>query len=312
VNNAYNSNMQTSAGSLPYGVYFGASQVHRELPGFSVSLLTATLRAEEVPLHKHENASFVFVLSGEYLSGADGEAPINAGPTLIFNPAGTVHRDSFVRADGRFLAVSISDHSLRVALDWTALPAAATAFTSGPCLDTALQFAQQCAMPGSASSSSMEAMCWELLSSLSGACLWPHKRQAPVPSWIGRARELLHDRCSDSLQITEMAQQLGVHPVYFARAFRQAFRCTPGEYRVRCRLRDALALMQDGRTTLAEIALRAGFFDQSHFSTAFRKHFGVAPQAYRRQRHRYIVNSEVQFIQEEPQGSGDTEIRRPT
>jgi hypothetical protein len=38
----------------------------------------------------------------------------------------------------------------------------------------------------------------------------------------------------------------------------------------------------------------------------------VAPQAYRRQRRRYIVNSEVQFIQEEPQGSGDTEIRRPT
>src|SRR5271168_4395973 len=54
----YNSNMQTGAGSLPYGIYFGASQARRELPGFSVSLLTPMLRAEDVPLHRHQNASF--------------------------------------------------------------------------------------------------------------------------------------------------------------------------------------------------------------------------------------------------------------
>jgi AraC family transcriptional regulator len=298
-NNAYNSNMRTSAGSLPYGVYFGASHVHRELPGFSVSLLTPTLRAEDVPLHTHENASFVFVLSGAYLSSADGAAPVSVSPTLIFNPAGTVHRDSFVLADGRFLAVSISDHSLRVALDWAVLPTAAAALTSGTGFNTALQFAQQCAAPGPASISTMEAMCWELLSTVSGVCLWPNKHQTSLPSWIGRARELLHDRCSDSLQITEIAQHLGVHPVYFARAFRQVFRCTPGEYRTRCRLRDALALMNNASIPLSEIALNAGFFDQSHFSTAFRKHFGIAPQAYRIQRHGHIVNAEVQFVQEE-------------
>jgi AraC family transcriptional regulator len=297
--NAYNSNMRTSAGSLPYGVYFGASQVHRELPGFSISLLTPTLRAEDVPLHTHENASFVFVLSGAYLSSADGAAPVSFSPTLIFNPAGTVHRDSFVLADGRFLAVSISDHSLRVALDWAVLPTAAAAFTSGTGFNTALQFAQQCAAPGPASISTMEAMCWELLSTMSGVCLWPDKRGDSLPSWIGRARELLHDRCSDSLQIAEMAQQLGVHPVYFARAFRQVFRCTPGEYRMSCRLRDALTLMQNASIPLSEIALNAGFFDQSHFSTAFRKHFGIAPQAYRIQRHGQVVSSEVQFVQEE-------------
>ena len=291
--------MRTSAESLPYGIYFGASQVRRELPGFSVSLLTPTLRAEDVPLHTHESASFVFVLAGSYLSSADGAAPVSFSPTLIFNPAGTVHRDSFVLADGRFLAVSISDHSLRVALDWAVLPTDAAAFTSGPGFITALQFAQQCAASGPASISTMEAMCWELLSTMSGVCLWPDKHGDSLPSWIGRARELLHDRCSDSLQIAEMAQQLGVHPVYFARAFRRVFRCTPGEYRMSCRLRDALTLMQNARIPLSEIALNAGFFDQSHFCTAFRKHFGIAPQAYRIQSHGPAVSSEVQFVQEE-------------
>ena len=296
---AHKPNVKTSPGSLPYGAYFGASQVHQELPGFSVSLLTPTLRAENVPLHTHENVSFVFVLSGTYVSSADGAPPVSIDPMLIFNPAGVVHRDSFVLADGRFLAVSISEHSLRVALDWAALPSAATTFTSGAGFNTALELAHECAAPGPASISTMEAMCWELLSTVSGVRLWPDKHEAPLPSWVGRARELLHDRCSDSLQIAEIAQRLGVHPVYFARVFRQVFRCTPGEYRMRCRLRDALALMKNANIPLSEIALRAGFFDQSHFCTAFRKHFGTAPQAHRRQCHGLAANAEVQFVQEE-------------
>jgi AraC family transcriptional regulator len=291
--------MQRGAQSLPYGIYFGASQIRRELPGFSVSLRTPTLRAEEVPLHTHENASFVIVLSGDYHSSADGAVPVNSGPTLIFNPAGTTHRDSFVLAEGRFLAISISDHNLRVALDWAVLPTAAQAFTSGVAFNIAFQIARKCAAPGLASISSMEAMCWELVSTISGVTLWLDKHRTSPPSWIGRARELLYDRCSDSLQIKEMAQLLGVHPVYFARAFRHVFRCTPGEYRIRCRLREALALMRTSRHSLSEIALSAGFFDQSHFSTSFRKHFGMAPQAYRRQLHGEVGSCEVQFIQDE-------------
>ena len=277
--------MQMDTPSLPYGTYFGDSEICQELPGFSVSLLTPTFRAEDVPLHEHVIASFVFVLSGAYRSSADGAAPVSSGPNLIFNPAGTAHRDSFLLASGRFLAISISDESLRVALDWAVLPTAATALTSGAAFNTAIRFAQRCASPGLARISTMEAMCWELLSAMSGVTLWPDKNRASLPPWVARARELLHERCSDSLQITEIAQQLGVHPVYFARAFRHVFRCTPGEYRMRCRLCDGLALMRNASLPLSEIALSAGFFDQSHFSTAFRKHFGMAPQAYRIQRH---------------------------
>src|SRR5579862_4280580 len=123
---AYKLYMQTCLKTLPYGIYFGASEIHQELPGFSVSLLEPTLRAEDVPLHTHENASFVFVVAGSYLSNADGAPRVCMAPTVIFNPAGTTHRDSFALANGRFLAVSISNQSLRIAADGTALPSAAT------------------------------------------------------------------------------------------------------------------------------------------------------------------------------------------
>jgi len=125
----------------------------------------------------------------------------------------------------------------------------------------------------------MEAMCWELFSAVSGVNFWREKAHAP---WISQARELLHDRFSDSMQIAQIAQQLEVHPVYFARAFRHVFRCTPGEYRMRCRLRDAMVMMRKAGLPLSEIAISAGFFDQSHFSSSFREHFGISPHAYRR------------------------------
>jgi AraC family transcriptional regulator len=267
--------MLPGARSLPYGNYFGTDEVRRDVPGFSVSLLTPTLRAEDVPLHMHQNAPFVLVLSGSYRSSADGAA---LEQMLIFNPAGTTHRDTFVLPRGRFLAISITDHCLKIALDAALLPTAATAYGSGQPVLTAQCLVERCNTPLT-ESGCIEALCWDLLSTICG------RRESDrrcAPPWIRKARELLHERCSDSLRITEIAKLLGVHPVYFPRAFRRTFRCTPSEYRMRCRLCEAIVLIRNKNLPLAEIALRSGFYDQSHLCTAFREHFGIAPHAYRR------------------------------
>ena len=155
--------MNADARALPYGIFFGASEVHRELPGFSVSLRTPSLRAEDVPLHTHDNASFVLVLAGYYLSGADGAPPLCPAPTLIFNPAGTTHRDSFKLASGRFLAISISDQSRRVAADGKALPSAAMVMPSKTAVAVALSLAQQSVSPELEALPAMEGLCWEQL-----------------------------------------------------------------------------------------------------------------------------------------------------
>jgi AraC family transcriptional regulator len=287
--------MKADSRPRSYGMFFGTSEVHKDIPGFSVSILTPTLRAEDVPLHTHENASFVLVLAGSYLSSADGAPEVSPVSTLIFNPAGTTHRDSFRLASGRFLAISISDESRRVAEVGTALPSVATVVVAGAAVTTAFRLARQSVIVEPEASSVMEGLCWELLWSATGERFWTRQK---LLWWIPRARELLHDQCTTPLRITEMAQQLGVHPVYFARAFRHAFRCTPGEYLMRCRLRTVMALLRDTKLPLSAIALRAGFFDQSHLSRAFRIHFGLAPHAYQKRLQRDRDLTEVQFIQE--------------
>jgi AraC family transcriptional regulator len=271
--------MEAASLALSYGMFLGVGDAHTELPGFSVSLLAPTLRAEEVPLHTHENASFVLVLAGLYVSTADGAPPVCPAGTLIFNPAGTMHRDSFRLPTGQFLGISISDHTRRIAAEGTALPSGATVCSSKDAITMAFCLAHQSVVSGPESSVLLEGLCWDLLSNVARERLW---QQEILPSWLRNARELVHDECSEPLQITGMARQLGVHPVYFARAFRQAFRCTPGEYLTRCRLRKGMALLRDSKLPLSNIALAAGFFDQSHFTKAFRVHFGITPHAYRK------------------------------
>ena len=48
----------------------------------------------------------------------------------------------------------------------------------------------------------------------------------------------------------------------------------------------AAARLRDSGDGIAQIALEAGFFDQSHFTRAFKQHFGATPLAYRRDAHR--------------------------
>lgn len=290
--------MQEGTERLHYGTFFGSSEIRLEVPGFSVSLLRPTLRAEDVPLHTHQSASFVFVLSGAYMSEGDGAAADVRNPILIFNPAGTTHRDRFVSAEGCFLAISMSDEILRLTIDAVTLPATARAFLSGPSLNVASRIASHCMFSASDTIAAIEGDCWELISVISGASLWPTDHRPAFPSWIGKARELLQDRCTESLPITELAQDLALHPVYFSRAFRNAFRCTPSQYRMRCRLQRAIALSRNPQVSLADVALMAGFFDQSHFTKAFRKEFGITPCAYRKHLHRPSLGTEVQLIQE--------------
>jgi AraC family transcriptional regulator len=287
--------MDQNSRLLSYGSFFGEGEVHAELAGFSVSLLTPTVRAEDIPLHTHKNASFVLVLSGSYLSTADGAPSRSDRPMLIYNPEGTTHRDTFDRPFGRFLAVSISCRSLQTVKDGVLMPAAATSFFSGAAVEAAFRLARACAAQERELEPVMEGLCWELLGATAGCEFLAAQN---LPPWIRRARELLHDRAAEPMRIAEMAGQLGVHPVHFARVFRRAFRCTPGEYLMRCRLQRAMSMVRSEKLGLSEIALQAGFFDQSHLSRAFRQHFGLPPHSYRRQIRRERRSMGVQSVQE--------------
>jgi len=103
------------------------------------------------------------------------------------------------------------------------------------------------------------------------------------PAWLRSAEELLRARLADRIGLGELAEVVGVHPTYLARAFRAHYGLSVGEYGRRLRLAWAAAELARGEKPLAEIATSAGFADQSHFTRVFRRHIGTTPARYREQ-----------------------------
>jgi AraC family transcriptional regulator len=92
----------------------------------------------------------------------------------------------------------------------------------------------------------------------------------------------VHDRFRTDISLSQIADLVGVHSTTLTRAYRRAFGCTVGERIRRLRVEHAAQELVRSRMPLSQVALRAGFYDQSHFSNAFRRHMLVTPAEYRR------------------------------
>jgi AraC-like DNA-binding protein len=67
----------------------------------------------------------------------------------------------------------------------------------------------------------------------------------------------------------------------FERRFNATFHLTPQRFLRKLRLRIASRALIYSEASLSEVALTAGFSDQSHFSREFRRQFGRTPREYR-------------------------------
>jgi methylphosphotriester-DNA--protein-cysteine methyltransferase len=75
--------------------------------------------------------------------------------------------------------------------------------------------------------------------------------------------------------------EVGIHPAHLARTFRARYGRSIGDYVRRLRIERAAGELSDSSAAIAEIGLRAGFFDQSHLSRVFRDYTGQTPAAFR-------------------------------
>jgi AraC family transcriptional regulator len=105
------------------------------------------------------------------------------------------------------------------------------------------------------------------------------RRTAPPPEWLRIAREIANDDPAASL--AAVAEQVGVHRVQVARAFRDHFGLPIGAYVRRRRLERAVQLLHQA-LPLAQVAARAGYADQSHLTRDMTAALGAPPGTLRR------------------------------
>jgi AraC-like DNA-binding protein len=76
-----------------------------------------------------------------------------------------------------------------------------------------------------------------------------------------------------------LSRSCGLSRYQLIRGFKGEFGLTPHAYIVQRRLALARRLIRAGRE-LAEVAIEAGFCDQSHLARCFTRQFGVPPNRY--------------------------------
>ena len=108
----------------------------------------------------------------------------------------------------------------------------------------------------------------------------PSRRQVDL---VEQAKELLAGTAT-RVQLGDLARLLSASPFHLCRSFSRIEGRTLGAHHRDVRLRAALARVMDGGADLTQIALDAGFSSHSHFTSAFRAHFGVTPSAVGRRR----------------------------
>ncbi|MBC3919124.1 helix-turn-helix transcriptional regulator [Undibacterium sp. CY18W] len=251
--------------------FWGAGPQGRETPGFSFHLLAANPPEDEVQTHMHEEAHFVLVLSGAYMSSARHAPAMSNTPLLIFNPAGTTHRDRFLGGRGRFLAISGGD-------------AAGFGFATSLRDLYALQVATRIAADfqrKNLSQLQLEGGAQQLLAACSPLTSDESRHASQPPVWLKQAFEMIFTSDDPGLSVADVAAFAGVHPVHLARVFRRYLHCSPGDYLRGRRLERAAAVIGTATASLADAAFATGFVDQAHLTRSFRQTFGLTPGAWR-------------------------------
>jgi len=106
-------------------------------------------------------------------------------------------------------------------------------------------------------------------------------RSGLPPSRLRRISEHVDRHLEGPLALAELARLANLSVFHFARSFKESTGLSPHQYVLRRRVERAKQLLSGTSLNLAEIALRCGFSNPSHFTQAFRQISGVTPTCWR-------------------------------
>jgi AraC family transcriptional regulator len=246
---------------------------HRvDAPGFSLAEVR-DVEGLRVERHTHDEAHFCVVLDEGYRSSARGLDDLCSRGTLLHHPAGTTHEDRFLRPGGRFLVLKpVPDAPLPA----EGLPPTSVAFQEPRVRVLCEKLALEARRSDLSSTLALECLHLELVGIVAGVTS-PRRR----PSWIDGLLSEIQDSPGSTPSVEALASGAGVHPVALARAFRRHVGMSPGDVLRWARLQRVLPELARSRRGLAELALEAGYSDQSAFTRACRRMLGVTPGRYR-------------------------------
>ncbi|MGH9174432.1 MAG: helix-turn-helix transcriptional regulator [Vicinamibacterales bacterium] len=228
--------------------------------------------------HYHERACLSVVLRGGIEKGFVHSRFTVAQSHVSTMPPGARHWDRFSDNGAQMLVIE-PDPAAGALLDPSNDLMDGIHYLDNPGLaPLAWRIARELRDPDSVTPLAVGGLALELLA---GAVRHETRKTQTAPGWLPRVVDFLHASFDESFDIARIAAVAGVHPAHLARVFRAQTGLPLGAYVRRLRLDWAARELASSDASLCEIALRAGFADQSHFTRAFRQQTGLTPGRYR-------------------------------
>ena len=232
--------------------------------------------------HVHERSVMGTMVRGSFDLRMCGRSRDCTPDTVLVEPGGQRHENR-VGSAGAEVVVLQPAPERELPLECQRLLDRPDHFRNARMAMLARRMRSDLAQPDALARLSIEGLALEMLA-LAGARERSDRLKGAPPAWLARVCELIHECYLEDLTIDGLAAEAGVHPAHLTRVFRRHRGVSLGHYIRTLRLDWAASRLrhsEDPQETLARIALRAGFSDQSHFTRAFRKHVGVTPGQYR-------------------------------
>jgi AraC family transcriptional regulator len=262
---------------LSGGHFLGELIRRHAIAGLSLSE-TRYPAGARLPRHCHEHAYFCLIRRGTYREEYGSRQRICGPLMLAFHPPEEEHAEHFEGEEVRSFNIEISPSWVR-RFAGAALPLDQPFEThGGSAVSLAVRLCDEFEHFDRSSPLIVEGLTLELL----GVCDREARGDPSVPRWLRRVRDLLTERCTVAWTLADLAAEAHVHPGYLASVFRRYYGCTIGEFVRRQRITLACRDVACSDAPLADIALLAGFADQSHFTRIFKRQLGLTPAAYRK------------------------------
>lgn len=247
-----------------------------DFPGLEVRL--AAYRQRAFARHIHEAWCVGLVLSGATCVrlGASTRR-LGAGALALIGP-GEPHACN-PEPDGRLctLLFSLPSESVRPILGGAAAPAFQASFLREPkCVARLVGFYRALGSP--AGRLHKETLLCAALEPLFVRQAAPGPRRASAT--MGRVREFLRAQYRRNVSLVELAALAGLAPTSLLRLFKREYGLPPHAYQNFLRVEQAKTLLATDLPA-AQVALEAGFADQSHLIRRFTPLVGATPGQYR-------------------------------
>lgn len=233
-------------------------------------------RNVRLPWHLHHGPVVVLLKEGRYEQQTRQTRFICRAGEVVVVPGGIEHRE----------AITNGAHALLVWVDESQIStSSSSALLSLSHYDDRIlkSLVQSIGAAAEASQNrDIDLTIQDLLLELSAILVRRHRGLTNGPcAWLGDARNYIDQHLNKNMALSEIASAAGVSRSQLARAFRDYFGRSVGNYILSRRVRLAADEIAKTSTPLTQIAIHFGFYDQSHFSKSFRQYFGMSPGAWR-------------------------------